>query len=180
MCGGGGATNFGMAFLWLILFTPCSYVCWFRPIYKAFKWEGATVEPAFRTHHICPDGHFCLPAGLIALSTLWPSSSSSWPRWWSASSRLSAFLVGECGEDPDPYMGVSFFEPAPNSLLSGFSRQWLAGYHHLLQHQHWLSGGHADSHRHVYGSGRTLLYRSVKGEPDTCTFVNLHQGWAIT
>ncbi|MGH0114719.1 UNVERIFIED_CONTAM: hypothetical protein FKN15_038236, partial [Acipenser sinensis] len=37
MCGGGGAVNFGMAVLWLILFTPCSYVCWFRPIYKAFK-----------------------------------------------------------------------------------------------------------------------------------------------
>ncbi|CAB1331874.1 unnamed protein product [Coregonus sp. 'balchen'] len=26
MCGRGGATNFGMAILWLILFTPCSYV----------------------------------------------------------------------------------------------------------------------------------------------------------
>lgn len=56
MCGGGGATNFGMAFLWLILFTPCSYVCWFRPIYKAFKWDGASVEPASLPHHVCPDG----------------------------------------------------------------------------------------------------------------------------
>lgn len=37
LIGGGGATNFGLAFLWLVLFTPCSYVCWFRPIYKAFK-----------------------------------------------------------------------------------------------------------------------------------------------
>lgn len=37
LIGGGGAVNLGLAILWLILFTPCSYVCWFRPIYKAFK-----------------------------------------------------------------------------------------------------------------------------------------------
>lgn len=110
MCGGGGATNFGMAFLWLILFTPCSYVCWFRPIYKAFKWDGAGVELAFLPHHICPDGCFCLHAGLIAPSTSWPSSSSSWPRWWSASSRLLVFLVGECGKDRDPHMGLYLFK----------------------------------------------------------------------
>ena len=37
MMGGGGVTNFGMSIIWLLLFTPGSYVCWFRSIYKAFK-----------------------------------------------------------------------------------------------------------------------------------------------
>uniref|UniRef100_A0A1A8Q1D9 Secretory carrier-associated membrane protein n=1 Tax=Nothobranchius pienaari TaxID=704102 RepID=A0A1A8Q1D9_9TELE len=39
MFGGGGVTNFGLAIIWLLMFTPCSYVCWFRPIYKAFNHE---------------------------------------------------------------------------------------------------------------------------------------------
>lgn len=37
MFGGGGVTNFGLAIIWLLMFTPCSYVCWFRPVYKAFR-----------------------------------------------------------------------------------------------------------------------------------------------
>uniref|UniRef100_W5MHM3 Secretory carrier-associated membrane protein n=1 Tax=Lepisosteus oculatus TaxID=7918 RepID=W5MHM3_LEPOC len=35
--GGGNGANFGLSLVWLLLFSPCSYVCWFRPLYKAFR-----------------------------------------------------------------------------------------------------------------------------------------------
>jgi len=37
MLTGGGATTFGVALLWTFLNVPCSFVCWYRPVYKAFK-----------------------------------------------------------------------------------------------------------------------------------------------
>ncbi|MGH0185324.1 UNVERIFIED_CONTAM: hypothetical protein FKN15_017897 [Acipenser sinensis] len=45
--GGGSGANFGLAFVWLILFSPCSYVCWFRPLYKALKTDSSFNFMAF-------------------------------------------------------------------------------------------------------------------------------------
>ncbi|XP_077332470.1 secretory carrier-associated membrane protein 4 [Lithobates pipiens] len=38
---GGSGVNFGLSLLWLVIFSPCGYVCWFRPAYKAFRSDSS-------------------------------------------------------------------------------------------------------------------------------------------
>nr|XP_020636459.1 secretory carrier-associated membrane protein 4 [Pogona vitticeps]XP_020636460.1 secretory carrier-associated membrane protein 4 [Pogona vitticeps]XP_020636461.1 secretory carrier-associated membrane protein 4 [Pogona vitticeps]XP_020636462.1 secretory carrier-associated membrane protein 4 [Pogona vitticeps]XP_020636463.1 secretory carrier-associated membrane protein 4 [Pogona vitticeps] len=45
--GSDSGVNFGLAILWLVLFSPCGYVCWFRPIYKAFRSDSSFNFMAF-------------------------------------------------------------------------------------------------------------------------------------
>lgn len=33
--------DFGLSLVWLMLFTPCSFFCWYRPVYKAFRTDSS-------------------------------------------------------------------------------------------------------------------------------------------
>lgn len=38
--------DFGLSILWFLLFTPCSFVCWYRPLYGAFRYGSDAPERA--------------------------------------------------------------------------------------------------------------------------------------
>ncbi|XP_072290929.1 secretory carrier-associated membrane protein 2-like [Eucyclogobius newberryi] len=33
--------DFGLSLVWFLLFTPCSFLCWYRPMYKAFRTDSS-------------------------------------------------------------------------------------------------------------------------------------------
>ncbi|XP_063002168.1 secretory carrier-associated membrane protein 3 isoform X2 [Elgaria multicarinata webbii] len=36
-----GGSGFGLSILWALIFTPCSFLCWYRPMYKAFRSDSS-------------------------------------------------------------------------------------------------------------------------------------------
>uniref|UniRef100_A0A674HIL9 Secretory carrier-associated membrane protein n=1 Tax=Taeniopygia guttata TaxID=59729 RepID=A0A674HIL9_TAEGU len=70
--GGGYGVNFGLAILWLILFSPCGYVCWFRPAYKAFRSDSSFNFMAF----------FFIFGAQFLLTVLQAIGFSGWGAWY--------------------------------------------------------------------------------------------------
>uniref|UniRef100_A0A673FVC3 Secretory carrier-associated membrane protein n=1 Tax=Sinocyclocheilus rhinocerous TaxID=307959 RepID=A0A673FVC3_9TELE len=58
--------DFGLAMLWFMLFTPCSFVCWYRPLYGAFRSDSSFRFFVFFFIYICQFGVHVLQAIGIA------------------------------------------------------------------------------------------------------------------
>ncbi|XP_048225455.1 LOW QUALITY PROTEIN: secretory carrier-associated membrane protein 2 [Perognathus longimembris pacificus] len=79
MSNGGGGTAFGLSILWFLIFTPCAFLCWYRPIYKAFRSDNSFSFFVFFFVFFCQIGiYFIQLIGLPNLGTSgWLAALSS-------------------------------------------------------------------------------------------------------
>ncbi|KAG7240033.1 hypothetical protein INR49_028036 [Caranx melampygus] len=62
--------DFGLAMLWFLLFTPCSFVCWYRPLYGAFRSDSSFRFFVFFFVYICQFGvHVLQTIGITGWGT---------------------------------------------------------------------------------------------------------------
>uniref|UniRef100_A0A3B3DUT7 Secretory carrier-associated membrane protein n=1 Tax=Oryzias melastigma TaxID=30732 RepID=A0A3B3DUT7_ORYME len=62
--------DFGLAMLWFLLFTPCSFICWYRPLYGAFRSDSSFRFFVFFFVYICQFGvHVLQSIGITGWGT---------------------------------------------------------------------------------------------------------------
>ncbi|XP_023418071.1 secretory carrier-associated membrane protein 2 isoform X3 [Cavia porcellus] len=62
--------DFGLSILWFVIFTPCAFLCWYRPIYKAFRSDNSFSFFVFFFVFFCQIGvYFIQLIGLPNLGT---------------------------------------------------------------------------------------------------------------
>uniref|UniRef100_A0ABK0M7X0 Secretory carrier-associated membrane protein n=1 Tax=Rattus norvegicus TaxID=10116 RepID=A0ABK0M7X0_RAT len=79
-------TAFGLSILWFLIFTPCAFLCWYRPIYKAFRSDNSFSFFVFFFVFFCQIGIYFIQ--LIGLPNLGTRSMPSTAEQEPASSRL--------------------------------------------------------------------------------------------
>lgn len=77
--------DFGLSILWFIMFTPCSFVCWYRPLYGAFRSDSSFRFFIFFFVYICQFGVYVLQSIGI---TSWGASG-----WISALTCLNKSII---------------------------------------------------------------------------------------
>ncbi|XP_053729772.1 secretory carrier-associated membrane protein 1-like isoform X1 [Synchiropus splendidus] len=58
--------DLGLSILWFILFTPCAFVCWYRPVYGAFRSDSSFRFFIFFFIYICQFGVYVMQSIGIA------------------------------------------------------------------------------------------------------------------